>query len=72
MRSFKSVTTLLGTGYKLGDELLSVGTIVTDITIDYEDDPLVIRIWVSAEGKDESLAIEIPYHAVELVVLPRK
>jgi hypothetical protein len=67
MEHYKSVRTLVGTSYALGEELAKK-SIVTDITIHY-DEPPMIAVWTTPKGsEDERLTIVIPYHAVELLV----
>lgn len=69
MEHFKTVHTLVGTSYRLGEKLGIPTTEVSDITIDYGETPLVVTIWTKLdENHDEVWHVIIPYHAVELLV----
>lgn len=69
IRHIKSVRTLAGTSYRVGEKLGNPVTEVSDITLDYEDSPHEVEVWIKDEENDsEKLFVIIPYHAVELMV----
>jgi sporulation protein YlmC with PRC-barrel domain len=68
MPQFKSIDTILGTNYTVGDSLAKGK--VSDITLDENwGEHLVVTVWVrrSPEASEIS-AVIIPYHAVELLI----
>jgi hypothetical protein len=69
IRHVKSVRTLSGTNYRVGEKLGNPAKEVSDITIDYEDTPHEVEVWVlDNENEGEKIFVIIPYHAVELLV----
>jgi hypothetical protein len=68
IRHVKSVRTLLGTNYRVGEKLGNPVKIVSDIVIDYEETPHEVEVWVGEDGSKEALFVIIPFHAVELLV----
>lgn len=69
MHSFyKSVRTLSETSYTIGESLLG-DRVISDVTLDYENEPLEVEVWAKKEdGDNERVFVVIPYHAVELLV----
>jgi hypothetical protein len=68
MPQFKSIDTILGTNYTVGDSLAKGE--VSDITLEEGwKNYLVVTVWVrrSPEASEVS-AVIIPYHTVELLV----
>lgn len=69
MEHFKSVCTLSNTTYRVGEKLGIPTTEVSDISIGWDDEQLLVAVWTKEdEYHDEVLHILIPYHAVELLV----
>jgi hypothetical protein len=69
IRHVKSVHTLGGTDYHVGEKLGNPVVEVSDITIDYNDLPNEVEVWVlDNENEGKKRFVIIPYHAVELLV----